>query len=175
MEHHPFWHVARAALADESVLIHEASHGWFGDGIRLRCWEDFTLSEGTVSYLEAHVYGAVAGAAAEQSVWTGYAQELAALTPQVVWPDSCGQVDVLTIFNQGPYVRGAYFYKAVADHIGADVLDQVFRAFYQRWHGRAAGMSDMLTEIRNVSGWDATACADKWLREATVPTQPGCP
>src|SRR5690606_32804642 len=34
MEHHPFVHVASAALASEEVHAHEAAHGWFGDGVR---------------------------------------------------------------------------------------------------------------------------------------------
>ncbi|MCX5744328.1 MAG: hypothetical protein NT062_17700, partial [Proteobacteria bacterium] len=57
MEHHPFWHVAKDAMADEETQAHEAAHGWFGDGVRLRCWEDFVLSEVTVSYLAARALG----------------------------------------------------------------------------------------------------------------------
>src|SRR4029079_10075744 len=37
MEHHPFWHVAKGAMNDELTQVHEAAHGWFGDGVRLRC------------------------------------------------------------------------------------------------------------------------------------------
>src|SRR4029078_12018950 len=66
MEHHPYWHVARDAMNDEETHVHQAAHGWFGDALRLRCWEDFVLSEGTVSYLAALVIGKVSGAAAEQ-------------------------------------------------------------------------------------------------------------
>ena len=46
MEHHPFSHVAEAAMDSEETLVHESAHGWFGDGIRIGCWEDFVLSEG---------------------------------------------------------------------------------------------------------------------------------
>ena len=35
MEHHPYWHVAKDAMSDEVTHVHEAAHGWFGDGIRL--------------------------------------------------------------------------------------------------------------------------------------------
>ena len=76
MEHHPYWHVAKDAMNDEVTHVHEAAHGWFGDGVRLQCWEDFVLSEGTVSYLSARVLGQVAGAAAEAKVWTEYQSEL---------------------------------------------------------------------------------------------------
>src|SRR5439155_6115404 len=51
MEHHPFWHISNGSLGDAETHAHEAAHGWFGDGVRIACWEDLTLSEGTVSYL----------------------------------------------------------------------------------------------------------------------------
>ena len=48
---------------------HEAAHGWFGNGVRLRCWEDFVLSEGTASYLAARVLEEVAGPAVSEPIW----------------------------------------------------------------------------------------------------------
>ena len=46
MEHHPFWHVSSGSIYSEEVNAHEAAHGWFGNGVRIDCWEDFVLSEG---------------------------------------------------------------------------------------------------------------------------------
>nr|MBA3820833.1 hypothetical protein [Deltaproteobacteria bacterium] len=57
---------------------HEAAHGWFGDGVRLRCWEDFVLSEGTVSNLAARALAQVAGPTMEAKVWADYQRELTA-------------------------------------------------------------------------------------------------
>jgi hypothetical protein len=168
MEHHPYWHVARGALGDESVQIHEATHGWFGDGIRLRCWEDFVLSEGTADYLTAHVIGQIEGAAAEDAIWADYDARLGALAPGTAWPDGCGTHDVLTFFN-APYLRGSHFYRAVANRIGADTLDQVLAEFYAAHAGDAAGMQDLLDAIQAESNWDPSACAQVWLRDDAVP------
>ena len=76
-------------MNDEVTHAHEAAHGWFGDGIRLACWEDFVLSEGTVSYLSAHVLGQVAGADAEQmgrifNLWLKSAEQGDAIAQRVV-------------------------------------------------------------------------------------------
>ena len=174
MEHHPFWHVGSSALASEEVNVHEAAHGWFGNGVRLRCWEDFVLSEGTVTYLAAHVLGEVGGDALEQTIWDDYASQLAGLDPGVAWPSSCGEVDILDLFSRIPYIKGAYFYRAVAERIGEDVLDDALGAFYTAFAGEAAGMQDLLDAIEAESGWDPTACADKWLRAVDVPADPGC-
>jgi aminopeptidase N len=177
MEHHPRWHVSNLALADEETNIHEASHGWFGDGIRLRCWEDFVLSEGTVSYLAGHILD-LKNPALGTKVWKAYAAQLAAIAgTDPVWPTTCGVVDVLKdhLFSAAPYMRGAFFYRAVALKVGADQLDLALAAFYQQYAGKVASMGDMLTTIKTVTGYDPASCADGWLRSATIPAIGPCP
>ncbi len=177
MEHHPRSHIAAASLASEETNVHEAAHGWFGDGIRIQCWEDFVLSEGTVSYLAARALDVVAPMVGAQT-WTAYGNELAGVpASDPVWPQSCGQVDVLTggLFTDAPYMRGAFFYKAVADKVGPDKLDQTLAAFYQAHAGRTGRMSDMLDTIHAVTGYDATSCAQMWLESTTIPALGPCP
>jgi aminopeptidase N len=177
MEHHPRSHIADAAMASEETHVHEAAHGWFGDGIRIACWEDFVLSEGTVSYLAAHVLDVLAPTVGA-NVWQGYANELANITgSDPVWPQSCGQVDILkgNLFTNAPYMRGAFFYKGIADKIGADALDRALAMFYQQHAGGTAHMSDMLATIHSVTGYDPSACAQTWLLGTTTPTPAPCP
>ena len=170
MEHHPFWHVAKGAMNDELTHAHEAAHGWFGDGIRLRCWEDFVLSEGTVSYLSARALGQVAGAAAEAKVWTDYESELADAIKTggaPAWPTGCNKIDIIkdNLFTNLPYMEGAYFYKDVAAQVGADVLDGVLHRFYMAHRGAPAGMQDMLDAIQHDTGFDPSALAQARLRK----------
>jgi aminopeptidase N len=180
MEHHPFSHIASGALGNEETNVHESAHGWFGDGIRIECWEDFVLSEGTVSYLAARALDVVAPSVGS-SVWGSYALELGAINgTDPVWPQSCGQVDVIAdnLFTDAPYMRGAYFYKGVADKVGAAQLDQALAQFYRDHAGKTGRMADMLDTIKSVTGYDATACAQTWLLDlssATPPTPAPCP
>ena len=169
MEHHPYWHVAKDAMNDEVTHVHEAAHGWFGDGVRLRCWEDFVLSEGTVSYLAARALGKVAGAAKEASVWAEYKDELDAAIAEggaPAWPQGCGQIDILRdkLFTNLPYMQGAFFYKDVAAQIGADKLDQIIGDFYKANRNKAAGMQQMIDAIKAASGFDPTPIAEARLR-----------
>lgn len=169
MEHHPYWHVAKDAMADEVTHVHEAAHGWFGDGVRLRCWEDFVLSEGTVSYLAARALGQVAGAAKEASVWAEYRRELEAAIAEggaPAWPTGCNQIDILRdkLFTNLPYMQGAFFYKDVAAQIGADKLDEIIRDFYLAHRNQPARMQDMIDAIRAASGFDPMPIAEARLR-----------
>lgn len=177
MEHHPLWHVSAGSLDSQETNVHEAAHGWFGDGIRIECWEDFVLSEGTVTYLAGRALDVVAptvGAA----VWQSYASDLAGIPgTDKVWPQSCGTVDILKddLFTNAPYMRGAFFYRGVALKVGADKVDQALHTFYMAHAGKTAHMADMLDTIKTVTGYDATACAATWLTSTTTPTPGACP
>jgi aminopeptidase N len=177
MEHHPRWHVGSSSLASQETNVHEAAHGWFGGGIRITCWEDFVLSEGTVTYLAARALDVVAPTIGAQ-IWQGYESELSGIAAtNLVWPASCGSVDILNdnLFTNAPYIRGAFFYKGVADKVGAGKLDEALAAFYRAHAGGSATMQDMLDTIESITGYDATACAQSWLRSTTKPAPGPCP
>ncbi|MBM4376739.1 MAG: peptidase M1 [Deltaproteobacteria bacterium] len=173
MEHHPLWHVASSAMDDEETHVHEAAHGWFGDAVRLSCWEDLTLSEGTVSYLAARALEAVAGASFGATVWQNYESRLddvIATEDRVALPASCNEVDVLRdLWNEVPYMKGAFFYRAVETEVGRPKLDAALAAFYARYRGKAARMQDMLDTIADETGFDPAVLAEGWLRSLGRP------
>jgi aminopeptidase N len=177
MEHHPYWHVALGALKDQDTNAHEAAHGWYGDGIRIQCWEDFVLSEGTVSYLSARSLSVVAPAVGD-AIFQSYVDELPDIAgTDPVWPQSCGSVDILddNLFTRAPYVRGALFYKAVADKTTPELVDQALHEFYMEHAGGSATMQQMLDKLTAVTGYDVTTCADMWLESTTKPAPGPCP
>ncbi len=174
MEHHPFWHVASGAVGDEEVQAHEAAHGWFGDGVRLRCWEDFVLSEGTASYLAARALEQVGGT----DVWPEYADWLRYscrhYAPTAAWPPTCGAIDLLNdpLWSGIPYMQGACFYEDVADRIGPERVDRALAAVYAAKGGHAASMADVVLALRaEAPGEEAAidALVADWL------TGPECP
>lgn len=169
MEHHPYWHVAKDAMADEVTHAHEAAHGWFGDGVRLKCWEDFVLSEGTVSYLAARALAVTGGAALERQVWAEYQRELddaIATGGAPAWPTGCNQIDIIRddLFTNLPYMQGAFFYKDVAAAVGVDALDGVIGRFYRAHKNRAASMQEMIDAIKRDTGFDPSPIANARLR-----------
>jgi len=173
MEHHPYWHISSDSMSDQTTHAHEAAHGWFGDGVRIACWEDLVLSEGTVSYLTARSIEAVAGQEAGRKVWDGYESRLDRVIDnqdRIAWPDSCGEVDVLTeLWNSVPYMKGAFFYRAVEEAVGREAIDRAIARFYQAHVGKAAGMQDMLDTILAETTFDASDLADAWLRSMGRP------
>ena len=181
MEHHPFWHMSPRSLDIETTQAHEAVHGWFGNSVRIRCWEDLVLSEGTASYIAARVVAEVVGQEAGARVWEGYERRLESAMSRcailVARPPTCGEIDVVEdgLFCSIPYMKGAFFLRAVAERIGPEVLDQALAAFYRGNRGQAAGMDDLIGTIIATTGYDPTVCADAWLRQEAIPTDRRCP
>lgn len=183
MEHHPYWHMAVDSMKDSTRQVHEAAHGWFGNGVRLRCWEDFVLSEGTATYLAARVLDEVAGPDVSGPIWQGYQDELDKLRAsgieRPVWRERCDSVSSITsggLFSRAPYIRGAFFYRALEEKVGRAQLDEALGTFYTRYVGTSAGMQDLLDVVEEVTGYDPRDCAQTWLLDVdTVPEPGACP
>ncbi|WP_437760665.1 M1 family metallopeptidase [Sorangium sp. So ce1389] len=176
MEHHPFWHLSSGSLYSEEVNAHEAAHGWFGNGVRIACWEDFILSEGTATYLAARALedlGVDAWASYECSLRSICDPEAGRNT--IALPDTCNEIDILTdpLWSLVPYMKGAFFFREVAETIGVDVLDRTLGAFYTANVGKAARMQDLLDAIKaatDSAGADAVdALITEWLRTLECP------
>ncbi|MEM9873403.1 MAG: M1 family aminopeptidase [Myxococcota bacterium] len=174
MEHHPYWHVSQASFSSQITHAHEAAHGWFGNGVRIACWEDFVLSEGVATYLAARSLESLG-----VDVWSLYECELVtACTTRdtVALPDTtCNEIDLINhpLWSPAPYYKGAYFLRNVADLIGASTLDGVLAGFYDEHRGRAARMGDLIGAIVAAAPTSASATlaslVEEWLRT------PGCP
>lgn len=176
MEHHPYWHVAQDAFDSEEVHAHEAAHGWFGDGVRIACWEDFVLSEGTVTYLAAHALEQV-----QVDVWKDYECQLKYVCDPahgantIALPTTCDVIDILNdpLWSNVPYMKGAYFYRGVAQAIGASVLDTALAEFYKANVGKAAKMQALIDHIKtktDVAGQKAVDTLEtQWLKTLECP------
>ena len=174
MEHHPLFHVATGAMGDRVTQIHEAAHGWFGGGVRIACWEDFALSEGTVTYLTARAITEVVGAEAGDEIWADYEDSLDyAIDNEVIesWPEGCGEVDILDdgLFSLGPYYKGAWFYRDYAELVGVDELDAALGSFFADHVGQAVTMQQMMDHLHLECGVDPMPLADGWLRSMGDP------
>lgn len=178
MEHHPFVHVAKFDFEDEEAQLHEIAHAWFGDGVRLRCWEDFVLSEGTTTYIAARASETVGG----PDFWSYYVDDF--LAPicnghdvnAVVYPDTCNTIDFENsdVWSLATYMKGACFYEDVADLVGQDVTDAAIADFYQTHQNGAASMSEMIDTLKAhapaAQAGAIDALVSDWLTTEECPT-----
>lgn len=177
MEHHPYFHVGMYDFWNGEAQVHEAAHGWFGDGVRVACWEDFVLSEGTVTYMAARAMEESAG----PDLWAYYVEDF--LEPicdgrdvnTIVLPETCNAIDFeeSDVWSLATYMKGACFYEEVGERIGYEVLDAVIGSFYVANVNDAARMRAMIDAIEaaaDPADVDAIeAYATDWLYTEACP------
>lgn len=175
MEFHPFVHVARNDFGDEEVHAHEAAHAWFGDGVRMQCWEDFVVSEGTVTYMAARGLQQVGGPDA-WGLYMSYLKDTCTGgdTNAIVLPDTCNEIDLLSndLWSLATYMKGACFYEEVADTIGWASVDAVIADFYKARVGRTARMSEMIAALEAKAPEhraEIERLATEWLKTLACP------
>jgi aminopeptidase N len=178
MEHHPYSHIARWDFATEEVHAHEAAHGWFGDAVRFECWEDFVLSEGTVTYMAARAMEESGG----PDLWAYYVDDFLEpvcsgrdVNPVVLPDETCNGIDILEedIWSLATYMKGACFYEEVADVVGVQELDAVIGQFYVERVGGTGRMADMIAAIEAAAEPSDRAAIEAavqaWLRSDACP------
>ncbi len=171
MEHHPYWHVSTGSLSTEETNAHEAAHGWYGNGVRIACWEDYVLSEGVVTYMAAR-------SLAESGVdlWPEYDCELKAVckSPEntTALLSTCGEIDLINheLWSTSPYQKGAQYFREVSVLLGEDVLDQALAEFYQENVGKAARMRDLVALLKSKGkSSEIEALTLAWLETEACP------
>ncbi len=174
VEHHPFWHVNRFGRSWPVVHAIQAAHGWFGNGVRIACWEDGVLSEGTATYLGARAIEAIDGLEAGRVAWDSNLSRLrgaVAFADTVALPDGCNEVDLTRDPLRGdiPETKGAFFLRAVESRVGRPAMDAALRSFYSQWQGRAARMMDLVAHIERNTNSDLSDLVQSWLRGLGIP------
>ncbi len=155
MEHHPFWH----CVPDMKTNRHEAAHGWFGNGVRLGCWEDIAVSEAFAEYLTRRVDRALRG---DHGL---FAVDGAQARPgkNGVWqPHQCSLIGPSADW-MGAYTNGPSFLMEIANALGAERLDDLIARFYRRQVGHATRLEDFLDFLKVEADFDALPLAHKWL------------
>lgn len=172
MEHHPYWHISSGSMDSERTNAHEAAHGWYGNGVRIACWEDFVLSEGVVTYMAAR--------ALEESgvdIWREYECSLKSFCRSsnntAALLDTCGEIDLINhpLWSTAPYQKGSYFLRQVAVLLGVDVVDAALAEFYEANVGKAARMRDLIALLKSKGQAEAIEeLAVAWLEAVACPS-----
>jgi aminopeptidase N len=174
IEHHPYFHVASGAMSNHEIQAHEVAHGWFGNGVRMRCWEDLVLSEGVAQYLTLRAIEEAEGVAAADALWATIQSRLdtaVARADTIAYPDGCNEIDILThpLWSRIPYEKGAFFLRAVEERAGRAPLDAALATFFEAHVGQATTMQSLLDSISSETQVNIDDLVEGWLRSLGVP------
>ncbi|MCD9199363.1 M1 family metallopeptidase [Aeromicrobium wangtongii] len=157
---------------DESTLVHELAHQWFGDAVSVTDWSDLWLAEGPATFVEA-----------QYAFDTGRTDQTPAATLRDQWsrtsPTSptyttpmAGFTDPARLFGGQTYNRGAQSLQALRTTIGDDDFATIMSTWIATRRGATGSTADWIALAQRVTGLDLTAFYQDWAYDADKPAWP---
>lgn len=174
------------SVVSENTFVHELTHQWFGDSVRLDDWNSLWLNEGLATYATDLYFETVYGADHDFTVDGKYANLYSlnadnATSP--LWTVQAGNILTETdLFGGGAiaYNGGALALATLAKGIGQENLIKLLASWASDNAGESKNTADFIAYVKtyvsdtqnNVSGVteaDVTAWANAWLYGTTKP------
>ncbi len=153
------------------VLLHEMAHMWFGDIVTMAWWEDLWLNE---AFADWACYWAAQGATPFTDAWsnllltgktTAYAADMAPSTHPIRQPVEDVAAAVAS-FDAITYSKGASVLKQLFALVGEQACVAGLRAYFAKHAWGNTRLSDLMSELEQVSGRDLSGWTTGWLDTA---------
>ncbi|MBT0771558.1 M1 family metallopeptidase [Kineosporia sp. J2-2] len=159
-----------ATDVDDTTIVHELAHQWFGDSVNIGSWRDIWLNEGFAVYSEwlweDQAYGEKYGATLDASA----ADVLALPAGDPIWKVTLADPTRAQLFDRAVYDRGALVLYELRKTIG----DQDFWRLARTWAGQrtqtGVSTADFEELAGRISGQDLTGFFRTWLHSAGKPS-----
>lgn len=157
---------ARALLSEgyqETLLVHELAHQWFGDNVTMREWNDIFINEAYASHAEWLYDEAVHDEDPNETFEDHYAEYS---SDAEFWKVTMTDPGRDTLFDT-VYERGAMALQALRNLIG----DEDFAELSRKWAQNSGTRSteDWMAAAQDVTDVDLTRYFDVWLTGTTAP------
>ncbi len=161
MEHQTITTLARSVETDESVVVHELGHQWWGDDVTCGQWQDIWLNESFASYVEALWKESLGGAAALHQYMVFEFENFQYGSWQGTIYDPVEQG--FGIFPTSVYSKGAWVLHTLRGVVGDSVFFASLRAYRARYEGGAAVTDEFRGIVESVSHRDMRWFFDEWI------------
>ncbi|MGW2648288.1 M1 family metallopeptidase [Streptomyces sp. NPDC001393] len=151
---------AYSAVRNETTIVHELAHQWFGDSVSVAQWKDIWLNEGFATYAQ-WLWAEHQGTRSAHDSFLAAYNALPADSP--FWKIKVADPQRDTMFASAVYQRGAMTLQMLRERIG----DRAFFRLLPAWTGLHrygnADTADFIRLAERVSGRQLGDLFDTWL------------
>jgi aminopeptidase N len=151
---------------NDSVVVHENAHEWFGDSVSVTNWRDIWLNEGFATFSE-WLWAEHRRTATAASLFTKAYRDHPA--DDQFWKLRIGDPDPGKEFDRAVYVRGAMALQALRTRIGDFMFFQVTRAWLAARKFGNASVEDFIRAVEQATGDNLDNFFSVWLFTAAKP------
>ncbi len=150
---------------DDSVVVHELAHQWFGDSVALARWRDIWLNEGFATYME-WLWSEHQGRGTADENFAGWAGTPA---DDPFWQVRIGDPGPANIFDLAVYYRGAMTVHALRKQIGDDSFFRLLKQWNTRYRQGNATLRQFIDLAERTSGQNLDPFFRTWLFTPSKP------
>ncbi|MFE1199411.1 M1 family metallopeptidase [Streptomyces olivaceoviridis] len=158
---------AYSAVRNESTIVHELAHQWFGDSVSVAQWKDTWLNEGFATYAQWLWAEHQGTRTAHDAFLAGYDSRPA---DSAFWQIKVADPQRDTMFASAVYQRGAMTLQVLRERIGDTAFFKLLPAWTKLHRYGNADTADFVRLAERVSGQQLDDLFDTWLFTTGKPT-----
>ncbi|MCS0604130.1 M1 family metallopeptidase [Streptomyces sp. LP11] len=149
-----------SAVRNETTIVHELAHQWFGDSVSVARWQDIWLNEGFATYAQWLWAEHQGTRSAHDSFRAGYDSRPA---DSSFWDIKVADPQRDTMFASAVYQRGAMTLQALREKIGDRAFFRLLPTWTRLHRYGNADTADFIRLAERVSGQQLDGFFDTWL------------
>ncbi|MFG2124176.1 M1 family metallopeptidase [Streptomyces sp. NPDC048710] len=158
---------AYSAVRNETTIVHELAHQWFGDSVSVARWKDIWLNEGFATYAQWLWAEHQGTRSAHDSFLAAYNARPA---DAAFWQIKVADPQRDTMFASAVYQRGAMTLQALRERIGDEAFFRLLPIWTRLHRYGNADTADFIRLAERISGQQLDDLFDTWLFTTGKPT-----
>ncbi|WNM30407.1 M1 family metallopeptidase [Streptomyces sp. Li-HN-5-11] len=157
---------AYSAVRNETTIVHELAHQWFGDSVSVERWKDIWLNEGFATYAQWLWAEHKGTRSAHDSFLAAYD---AVPAGNAFWQIKVADPQRDTMFASAVYQRGAMTLQALRERIGDKAFFRLLPAWTRAHRYGNANTGEFVRLAEKISGQNLDDLFQKWLHTTGKP------
>ncbi|MCG7204947.1 M1 family metallopeptidase [Streptomyces arenae] len=158
---------AYSAVRNETTIVHELAHQWFGDSVSVAQWKDIWLNEGFATYAQ-WLWAEHQGTRSAHDSFLAAYNARAADNP--FWGITVADPQRDTMFASAVYQRGAMTLQMLRERIGDTAFFRLLPAWTKLHRYGNADTADFIRLAEKISGQQLDDLFQTWLFTTGKPT-----